>query len=269
MPSSHSHLGHVPPSGEERDVLWVPDGYARDGSRRGIVFCHGAGELAATPLTGTAGSKAAETRLLWALASRYPMVMFDAGAGSGTTSPDNWGNANAVTRLGQAITWLQTPAAPGLSPGGGGAATGKVFLVAISMGSLLALNYAQAHPASVAAIVGILPAIDLDNIRDNTAFKAAISSAWGTGTWTAPGTPALPGGANPAVAGNHSAIGAIPQRLYYAPDDAIVATATVTAFASAVGSSVSLVNLGAGGHSDASVGHVSASDVLAFLGAHA
>jgi hypothetical protein len=223
------------------------------------VYCHAYGENA------TNGTAKYESALLAAIATIYPMVKFDAGvyAGGGTTGSDNWGNTNAQTRLGQAITWLQDPA-------GGGAASGTVLLVCQSMGHALASNYTQAHAANVAAIVGWLPVCDLDNIRDGwPTLRTTIEGAWGTGAWTAPGTPALPAGANPAVPANYTNLTAIPHLMYYASDDILVTPATVTTLAAGIGAAAQAISLGPGGHTDASVGHVPTLDVLLFLAAHA
>jgi hypothetical protein len=276
MPAfSNWGTGRYVGSGSEGDVLWIPKGYAGGGTVRGVVYVHGAGELALTPLNGATG-KQNEAQLLARIASVYPMVMFDAGiwAQGGTTDSDNWGNTNAQTRLGQAITWLQT--APGSggwnNPAGGGAKSGKVLLVGISMGHALSLTYAQANSGNVQAVVGILPVNDLDDIRDNNrgAYRASISTAWGTGTWTAPGTPALPTAANPAKTGNQTNLIAIPQKLWYANDDVICTPATCTSLISNIGANCTGVNMGnTGGHSDASVGAAPIADVLAFLAAHA
>ncbi len=265
MPTILVATGHVPPGGHETDVLMLPAGYRRDGTVRGVVFCHGAGELASTPLAGASLGKAKETDLVEAIASVYPMVMFDAGVpGAGIAASDNWGNPNAVARLGQAISWLQAPGS------GGGAKAGKVLLIGLSMGHSLAMNYAQANPATVAAIVGILPVVDLDQMRDTEpVVRASISDAWGTGPWVRPGTPPLPAGANPALPADYSHITRIPHRMYYAPDDMIVTAPTVLALKTGLGAAATTVELGDGGHSDQSVGHVPVADLLQFLAANA
>lgn len=248
----------------EGDTLWLPRGYQKDGSIRGVVYCHGAGELSATPLNA-GGGKTNEAALLNAIGSVYPMVSVDSGvwAQGGITDSNSWGNTNAQTRVGQAITWLQ-------AAGGGGAKTGKVILFGISMGHAVSMNYAQANSANVQAILAVLPVNDLDDIRDNNrgSYQSSISTAWGTGAWISAGNPALPAAANPAKTTNQTNLGAIPQRLYYASDDAICMPATVTTLVTNL-PIITTVNLGTGGHSDASVGHVSIPDIMAWLAARA
>lgn len=271
MPDSNHGVGRYVAS--ENDVLWMPRGYRGDGSVRGVVYVHGAGELADTPLNRL-GGKQAEAALLRAVAAVFPMVMFDAGvfAQGGLTDSNNWGNTNGQTRLGQAITFLQTAPGAGGSqnPLGGGAKAGKVHLLSISMGHALSLTYAQANPANVASIAGILPVNDLDDIRDNdrgaAGYRAGISTAWGTAAWTAPNTPPLPAAANPAKPANQTNLLAIPQRIYYAQDDVICTPATSVALIANLGPKCTGVNLGnTGGHSDATIGAVNVGDVLAFL----
>lgn len=248
----------------ESDVLWTPRGYQPNGTIRGVVYCHAFGELGASVNQYVNGLNKAT--LMAAIAALYPVVSFDGGIfGSGTTTDTNsWANPNSVTRLGQAITWLQ-------AAGGGGAKAGKVILFGYSMGHALALNYAQQFPAQVAGIIGVLPVNDLDDIRDANrgTFRAGISTAWGTAAWTAPGTPPLPAGANPALPANQTNLKTIPQRLYYANDDVICTPATAVALLNNLGPVCTGVNLGnTGGHTDGTVGTVSTADVLAFIAGH-
>lgn len=262
MPDSSYGLGRYVAG--ETDMLWLPRGYQRDGSIQGVVYCHAFGEVGASLNSFANGVNKAN--LMRAIASLYPVVCFDGGVfGSGTTTDTNsWANTNAQTRLGQAITWLQ-------SASGGGAKTGKVKLFGYSMGHALALTYAQANPANVSCIGGVLPVNDLDDIRDANrgTFRAGISTAWGTAAWTAPGTPPLPAGANPALPANQTNLINIPQRLWYANDDAICTPATAVALIANLGAKCTGVNLGnTGGHVDATVAAISIADVLSFLAAN-
>jgi dienelactone hydrolase len=261
MPNSNYGIGRYVAA--EGDVLMLPHGYPRDGSIRGVVYVHAFGEVALSINQFVNGLNKAS--VINAIASVYPTVSFDGGAfGSGTTTDTNsWGNPNAQTRLGQAITWLQ-------SPSGGGAKTGQVLLVGYSMGHALSLTYAQANPQNVAAIVGMLPVNDIDDIRDNNrgTFRASISTAWGTGAWTAPGVPPLPANANPAkvVTQPNCAWLNIPQLLIAANDDQICTMASCIALATAQGQKCQLVNTGnSGGHTDTTIGVINPNDVLTFL----
>ena len=101
----------------------------------------------------------------------------------------------------------------------------------------------------MSCIVGVLPVNDLDDIRDNNrgGYQSSISTAWGTGAWTAPGTPALPAGANPAKTANQTNLIALPQKLWYASDDVICEPATAVTLISNLGANCVGVNMGATG----------------------
>jgi hypothetical protein len=264
MPYSLTAQGNVPSGGTQTDVLWLPDGYQRDGTRRGVVYCHGANEIALTPLSGSLGNVAGLTALMQKVAQVYPVVMFDSGiyVDGVTNSFNNWGNPNGVTRMGQAITWLQDPS-------GGGAESGTVMVIGESMGHVLAMNYSQANASQIACIAGMIPVCDLDLIRDTfePLGNHSISGAWATGTWTAPGTPPLPSGANPAIHANHSNIVSTPHRMYYASDDTIAAPSAVLALQADLGAACTLLEIGPGGHG--SVHNLPPVDLLTFLAAHA
>lgn len=237
----------------EGDVLMLPSAYKRDGTARGIVYCHGAGELAPTPLNA-AGNKTYQLRLMQTLVEAgFPLVSCDLGvwAAGNTTDSNNWGSTQAQTRIGQAKTWLQ-------SASGGGAKSGTVLLLGISMGNAAMVNYAKNAAAAVGAMVGILPVADIDDIYQNNrnSYRAAIGSAWGV-TFPA----ALPANSNPATS-NSGAVG-IPYRTYYASDDTIALPAPATALTTAIGGTAT--NLGALGHTDAAIGAVSPYEVADFF----
>jgi pimeloyl-ACP methyl ester carboxylesterase len=77
------------------------------------------------------------------------VAIFDEGNG--------WGNDAAVADIDTARLYLGTL----------GCATDKVLLVGASMGAVDALNYTRAHPDRVAAVIGLIPGSDVDDIRDN------------------------------------------------------------------------------------------------------
>lgn len=129
----------------ESDVLFTPDGPPT--GRRGVLLLHGAGGAAGyvnnPEVPGAAG-------LFHHLADQgFTMLSSDWGG------PSTWGNDTAVARLERGRQVLVEQ----------GCAADKVALVGVSMGGLNALNYAVAHPGRVAAIVAIVPAADLEDIR--------------------------------------------------------------------------------------------------------
>lgn len=246
------------------DVLCLPYGYKKDGSKRGVIICHGAGELAVSPLNYPAGNKQAEALLIQAIASVYPTIIHDAGTfgSGGLLDSDSWGSVNAQAETDLAINRL-------IAPAGGGAINGPVIIMGFSMGHVLALNYAQASAANRArlrAIGGVLPVNDSDDIRDNNrgGFRASVGAPWGANPWISAGVPPLPAGANPALPANQTRWLDLTQRLWFAPDDAICTVATVNAMVANV-PIITTVNLGNGGHTDASFGHVNIPDMLTWL----
>jgi alpha-beta hydrolase superfamily lysophospholipase len=92
-------------------------------------------------------------------------------------------------------------------------ATRKAVLMGVSMGGLLALNWARANPTLVAAICLFYPCVNLQAEHDGT----------GGATATAAGTEAAYGG---SLAGFNAAVrprpGAAPDRLSAVPDQDVV-----------------------------------------------
>ena len=228
----------------EKDLfVATPTGWA--GGIRGVLFFHGA--------TGTGPGCVDYTvpgtmRLLNAIAERFPVLSIDAGG------PQAWGNTTARARAADGRTYLQ---------GTWGAKSGPVLCVGESMGALLAMNYAKANPTHVAAVVGVIPVCDLNDVVSNNRGGAAanINTAYG-GTYSE-GTHGPTG--NPA---NYAASYATPTRLFYASDDTTVISSTVTAFAAAA-QSVTASSLGALGHTEAAVDAVPRPTVLDFLSQYA
>lgn len=186
MPSSEFGIGRYVAG--EGDVFWYPKGYQRNNTVRGVVYCHGAGQLASSILNvdNLAYNQAA---MLAAIASQYPLLSIDAGiwAAGDETDSNSFGNPNAQTRVGQGVTWIQ---------GTGGAKAGTVVLIGFSMGHVLSMNYALANPTKVACIVSVLPVNDLDDVRNNDrgGYRAAISNAFRTvhtGCSTTNGSPTI------------------------------------------------------------------------------
>lgn len=227
----------------EGSVLSVGRLYKPDATRMGVLYIHGAGEAAESPFTGSNVNKTGEYAIMAALAAAgYPVLSCDLGVpAAGITNANAWGNPNCLTRIGQAITYLQ---------GAGeyrGAKTGKVLLLGVSMGNCGAVNYAAANPSNVAGIVSIIPVWDVEDIRTNDrgSYRASIGSAHGVTYPTA-----LPAGRNPKD--NAASLnGVVPYKCWYAADDTIaIASAAIAGAAAAGGAAVDVGNLG---HSNAAV----------------
>lgn len=210
----------------------TPRGYKADGTRRLIVWCHSAGGSAAEPWTpGNNVLPALETIFNLGL----PVISADmSGVG--------WGNDASQTALLDAITY----AASALNP-----ITSKVILCGVSMGGMLALNWARANPTKVSGIALFYPATSLQAIHDGTggAANGATSTEAAYGGSLATFNAAV---ATHDPAQNTAAIAAlgVPMKMWYSTADTTVGTANQTAFATAVGGALQTKSLGAVSHAD-------------------
>jgi alpha-beta hydrolase superfamily lysophospholipase len=219
----------------------MPGDYLRDGSKRGVIFGHSrSGDATHLVTSSQQLFRHLEEQL------RLPMLGADFGG------PENWGNPVAITRVGQAFTYLQSSAV--------GASTEPVILMAQSMGAVTVLNWARANLASVAAAVLFLPVVDLSDVVGDggylaTSINSAYSGGWLEATYGAVHNPAT----------YAASLSGLPIQIWHTSDDPIVSPATVTAFAQSVGSSVEVHSLGAMGHTSEAVDTVNQATVLAFL----
>lgn len=231
----------------ESNLALLPKGYLRDGTRRGIVFCHGAGVTELYAIDQSSPNMAALLRAI--VDAGYPVL-------ASLCAGNNWGNDGGIAKVSAARTYLQ---------GTLGAKSGKVILIGNSMGGCLSYAWARANLTSVACIVGILPVSDLNDIVTNNRgglgaeASGAYSGGYSEATYGATHNPV-----------NFAAqLSGLPIQAWSASDDTIVVPSTVTAFAAGVGSSVETHNTLTGGHSDSTYGQISAATVLTFLAAHA
>lgn len=136
-----------------------------------------------------------------------------------------WGNDTTQTRIGQAWTYVKAQM---------GCKTDKFIGIGVSKGALALLNYARNNPSNVAAIVGIVPVVNLPNVyADNASLQAEIDTAY---TNHATYLTALPTHDPNANAATHLSQ-AIPMEFIYGASDTVVRPADVSAFATAVGAS--------------------------------
>jgi predicted alpha/beta hydrolase family esterase len=140
-----------------------------------------------------------------------------------------------------------------------GAASDKVVIVATSMGFCTAYQVARAYPGKVAAIAGIVPAVNLTDIyRNNRAgVGRSIRDAWGVSV----GKP-LPTVADPSL--NPLVFAGVAVRLYYSTADKVIMPAMVTAFATLVGATTQVISTTLG-HGDAAIGATPIPDLAQFL----
>lgn len=211
---------------------------------RGVLYFHGAGG-SATNCRDYANI--GELHLINALAEVFPVLSIDAG---GT---QNWGNATGVARAGDGRTHLQGTRA---------AKAGTVLVVGASMGAVTALNYAKANPTHVAAVVGLIPCVDLNDMvtNDRGGLASNINTAYSTYSEATHGPTS-----NPA---NYAASLSVPTQLYYASDDTTAIPGAVTAFDTACASATA-ISVGALGHTQAAIDAAPRDDILRFLAQYA
>jgi len=210
------------------------------GGVRGVLYFHGA---AASATSCRDYTNIGELHLVNAIAEAFPVLSIDAGGANA------FGNSTAVARCSDGRTHLQ---------GTRLAKAGTVLCVGSSMGALTALNYAKANPTHVAAVVGLIPAIDLNDIVTNNrgGLAANVNTAYSTYNEATHGATS-----NPAT---YAATFTTPTRLYYASDDTTCLPGTATAFDTACASATA-VSVGALGHTQAAIDAVPRDALLDFL----
>lgn len=228
----------------EQNLALSPKAYPRDGSVRGVIYCHGALSTE-TQVIGTTFPNTAA--IVAAIANIYPTIAC-------RLAGDSWANDAAIAKVALAKTYLQ---------GTLGAKSGKVVLVGGSMGGALAMAYARANPTLVQALLLLEPVSDLQDIVTNdrgslaSSVNAAYSGGYSNATYGATHNPTT----------FASSLAGIPVQTWYATDDTTVIPATVTGVMTAIGS-VDLHTL-TGGHADAALAGVPVASVLSFLAAAA
>lgn len=227
----------------EVDTIWIPR-TPRVGTC-GVVLLHGQ----SNPRAYMDSAQLASVRLAAALASSgIPCIAAEMHGNA-------WATDQSMTDIDAARTTLQA-AFPAMR-------TDKVCLVGASMGVALGTRYSQLHPASVAALVGMIPAYDPKAIYiANNVGDAAMEAAWGfSGLGNFPD--ALDLGPKAAQAAT------VPLLTGYASNDTVVPAASVTAYhALAGGDPANLINLGALDHTDAAIAAMPVTTIARFLVAH-
>lgn len=229
----------------ENDLLYVPRTPVQ--GRRPVILAHGWEATGKVFGVDTANAPK-QCALAAALAAQgFLVAATDLG---GTTSSDVWGNATHSARINELHSYLVTNF---------GCAADKAVMVGVSMGNLGAFSY-QRDYAKVAGIVGIIPASDLDDMRNNNRLntQASIDSAWGVG----PPPAALPSGANPTTYSSHYV--GLPYQAYYSSADTVCIASTVTALAAAIGGTATQVSSSLD-HGDAVVGLVPVATIASFI----
>lgn len=224
----------------ERDLVVRP----RRSRGLGVIVCHGA------------GGKAAD----WTRSSDGTMRLLSLLARSGATcwvgdfgGEQTWGNDLSMTRLDAAHAAL---VAMGCEQG--------VALIGASMGHLAAVRWATDNPTLVRCVAGLIPAVDIEDMRARDVLGAAsdIEAAWGITT----GTPVPARGVPLGRVGEMAA----PWRAWFGEDDTITTAAAVRSYADAIGQSSGAVVVDDSGldHSTALFTAIPKDDVADWLLSH-
>lgn len=138
---------------------------------------------------------------------------------------NQWGNDTTQTRIGQLWTYVKAQA---------GTKTDKFVGIGVSKGATALLNYTRNNPGNVAALVLIVPAVNVSDIYDNnrSGLAAGIDAAYG-GSWAANKATH-----DPALNASTHASQAIPMKLIPGTTDTTVLASVVSAFGSTVGATV-------------------------------
>jgi alpha-beta hydrolase superfamily lysophospholipase len=213
-----------------------------DWTQMGVIYGMGHGLVAPYYAFSPLNAWAAE----WVRDTAQPWVIPD-------TPYNSWGNDDAIDSVDKSLGWL-------------GAVDGqrcrddKVFLAGASMGTLTTLNWARQHLDKVAAVALCVPAVSLADLHDRNVqgWKTEIETAYGG---AAAYTAAVPTHDPLTYA---SELVGLPIKLWYSPDDPVIAPAKVEAFAAAVGAEL-VANPAGTGHD---VMAAPAADVTAWFTAH-
>lgn len=234
------NAGRIAPG--EADIVCGPS-HPR-GKLRQILYVHGAGEL------GDGWMK---------IPSRIPL--FDALTSEGfiITCPDlggaqTWGSDLAQARISAAYAAMQsTP----------GALSGAVILVGQSMGGLNSVIWAMNNPGKVAAMILLMPVLNLDDVRQHSqSYAQLIDGAYAGGYVEA----ALGATRNPSTIARRGAAPRIPTQLWYGLDDLLCKPQFAVEYADQVGAELHSVQ---GGHAESTLAGVNQERLAAFAGRNA
>jgi pimeloyl-ACP methyl ester carboxylesterase len=173
---------------------------------RGMVFLTG---------SGSAADQSYWTTWLdiWAAICAKGITVYAIDGGGSAT----WGNATAVTRIGQAVAYMKANFG----------VTGDVLAAGYSMGGIDAQNWAARNLADCAGFLGFAPVTDLDWAQSQAGMAAAINTAYG-GNYAANSA-----GYDP-IDDLVDELSTIPWHAFIATDDTNLRPSDMTAMAAAV-----------------------------------
>lgn len=207
-----------------------------------VVFCH-SGANDATEAAGANVFTAVVTVLKRLADAGYTVVAPSAGT-------NTYGGPQGQTRTADAITYGRT-----LS----GVTSAPVVLIGNSQGSTQALRYATLNPSNTACVITFNSVVSLTAayVNDIGSTRAGIGTIYGVTYPTA-----LPAGTDPNPVGTPLMLHHSSDELYWTTDGA------GAAFLAAMGSNATEVNVGALGHTNASIAAANVHDIFNFVRAH-
>lgn len=230
-------------SAGEKDIIMRPK-CARLTPLPAVLYIHGYGSDALTWQTIPTRSYVVNV-----LADAgHTMLCADFG-GTGT-----WGNDTVLSRITAAYTYAQT--LPGVLPGG-------VILLAQSAGAQAAIAWSAANIAKVRCVIGQIPVINVQDVRDNRGYMAAIDSAYAGGYSDA----AYGAAHSPYVIAGNGGLNDVPMQLWYGDSD----TTAIPQYTQAMAVLANRVELHmlSGGHAESTVAQIDPNAVLAYIKAQA
>lgn len=228
-------------------VLELQPKFPSSQSRSGVMFVHGAGS------GGTYCLEAYGRQGV--LTNRIVSEGWNAVAGD-NAGPQTWGNDSAIRRMDSNLVNLGGLPGTNLE---------KYALVSGSMGGLNSINYAARVAHKPAAIVTVIPVINIEDIRANnrSGYAAAINSAYPGGYQEARDGVNY----NPYTMRAMEKIIGIPMLLIYGTSDTLCLPSFVEAFAAADPTNRVLSPVPYG-HEEAAYAAVDHDEVIAFLKEH-
>jgi pimeloyl-ACP methyl ester carboxylesterase len=217
----------------ETHIEIYPKGWRGDGTKRGIIFSHGANgtELEARNPDGNPFNMYRFVDEIVQLG--HPVLSCYLGG-------NHWGSPAGVSKLAAAVAYMQSTM---------GAKTDKVGLIGQSMGHLVSMNYTAANRAKVAFVISSMGVADLNDIYQNASYTASINAAYGGSYSNATNGPT----SNPSI-NTSTKFAGLPWLGFAGELDTTCPLPKTQALAAGIGSTATLVEVPNGKHDWTSVG---------------
>jgi hypothetical protein len=228
-------------------LLKMSPKYQVSPARGGVTFVHGAGSDA-TYCQQSYGRQGELTTQV--IAQGYNAIAGD------NAGPQTWGNANSIARLDTNIGRLFAE---------GNVATNKYAMIFGSMGGIVSINYAAQAAVKPSCIIGVIPVLNPQDIRDNnrSGYGPSIDAAY-NGHYDEPTMGAF---YNPWTMRSAAKLKNIPMLIFYGATDALCLPQFATDFIAADPTYRTGVSLPYG-HQEEAYASVDHQMVIDFLNTH-